>query len=237
MRKLHLLIVLIALLIFNTTIKAQNNDAVIAKILAISGIVEVEKMQEQAEVAATEWILDNEDSLKSFSLKTLDFNGKKLKDLTTTSVIIYQIQEFNPSGTIFLNGKKRILFGFTSQGWVSQYGINADKVNWFLIDDTEWMKMMIAYVKVSSNEKSELLLKETLTAGVLVNKGVKLKKEIKIPFFTLEDEMYLVSDYSSEMKLIYNERTLGVFLKETKNLVQISRGNLIKIHDYFFENN
>jgi hypothetical protein len=110
-------------------------------------------------------------------------------------------------------------------------------VNWFLIDDTEWMKMMIAYVKVSSNEKSELLLKETLTAGVLVNKGVKLKKEIKIPFFTLEDEMYLVSDYSSEMKLIYNERTLGVFLKETKNLVQISRGNLIKIHDYFFENN
>jgi hypothetical protein len=39
------------------------------------------------------------------------------------------------------------------------------------------------------------------------------------------------------MKLIYNERTLGVFLKETKNLVQISRGNLIKIHDYFFENN
>ena len=58
---------------------------------------------------------------------------------------------------------------------------------------------------------------------------------MEIPFYKLEGDMYLVSDYSEEMKLIYNERSLGIFLKETKDLVQIGRGNLINIHDYFFD--
>jgi len=49
--------------------------------------------------------------------------------------------------------------------------------------------------------------------------------------------MYVVTDYSSNMKLIYNEKSLGIFLKETKNLVQIGRGDIIKIHEFFFEQN
>jgi hypothetical protein len=139
------------------------------------------------------------------------------------------------SDDINLNGKKRVLFGFTSPGWVSEYGINFDKVRWFLIDEKEWMNMMIYYVKVSSNEKNQNTVKEILTEGKIVNKGVRLNKKMKIPFYKLKGDMYLVSDYSQEMKLIYNERSLGIFLKETKDLVQIGRGNLINIHDYFFE--
>ena len=46
--------------------------------------------------------------------------------------------------------------------------------------------------------------------------------------------MYVVTDYSQDMKLLYNERSLGIFLKETKDLVQIGRGDIIKIHDFFF---
>ena len=48
--------------------------------------------------------------------------------------------------------------------------------------------------------------------------------------------MYMVTDYFPEMKLLYNERSLGIFLKETKDLVQMGRGDIIDIHEYFFDN-
>lgn len=46
--------------------------------------------------------------------------------------------------------------------------------------------------------------------------------------------MYLVTDYSPEMKLIYNEKTLGIFLKKTGNLVQMGRSAVIDTHEFFF---
>tara|TARA_B100000780_G_C20983117_1_gene392946 strand:- start:80 stop:226 length:147 start_codon:yes stop_codon:yes gene_type:complete len=46
--------------------------------------------------------------------------------------------------------------------------------------------------------------------------------------------MYVVTDYSDRLKLIYNERSLGVFLKETRDLVQIGRGDIIEIQEFFF---
>ncbi|WP_417855053.1 hypothetical protein [Xanthomarina gelatinilytica] len=56
-----------------------------------------------------------------------------------------------------------------------------------------------------------------------------------IPFFKLSGDMYVVTDYSERLKLLYNERSLGIFLKETRDLVQIGRGDIIDIHDFFFE--
>jgi hypothetical protein len=47
--------------------------------------------------------------------------------------------------------------------------------------------------------------------------------------------MYVVTDYSDMMKLLYNEKSLGIFLKETRNLVQIGRGDIIEIHDFLVE--
>ena len=84
----------------------------------------IKQMEERAELVATQWILSNNPELTSFSLKTLSFDGKKLKDMSATSVITYKIQEFNPSDKPILNGRKQILFGFTSQGWINEYGID-----------------------------------------------------------------------------------------------------------------
>lgn len=44
--------------------------------------------------------------------------------------------------------------------------------------------------------------------------------------------MYVVTDYSPEMKFIYNEKSLGIFLKKVGNLVQIRRGSIIEIHEF-----
>lgn len=46
--------------------------------------------------------------------------------------------------------------------------------------------------------------------------------------------MYLVTDYSPEMKLVYNENSLGVFLKKTGDLVQMKRSVVIDIHEFLF---
>ena len=163
-------------------------------------------------------------------------DGKKVKDMSATSVITYKIQEFNPTMNPILDGKKQVLFGFTSHGWLTQTGIDFNKITWYLIDDAEWMHMMVAYVKVASEEKNETTLKEILTAGKVVNKGVKLKSKLVIPFFKLTGDMYVVTDYSKDMKLLYNERSLGIFLKETRDLVQIGRGDIIDIHEFLFDN-
>ncbi|WP_034059328.1 hypothetical protein [Lacinutrix jangbogonensis] len=238
MKKLILILSLLAMVLIPKQSYTQNKAAaaVVGGILAIGiGIAAVEQMKERAELTATQWVLTNEPSLASFSLKTLDFNGKKLKDMSSASVITFKIQEFTPSNKPELDGKKQILFGFTSRGWISEYGIDFEKVNWYLIEDTEWMNMMVAYVQVSSEEKNKETLEATLREGKVVNKGVKVKSKLVIPFFKLSGDMYVVTDYSSKMKLLYNERSLGIFIKDTKDLVQIKRGNIIEIHEFFFD--
>lgn len=239
MKKIFICFTLIFYLTPNQS-KAQNDGAAVAAVagglLAIgAGIAAVEQMKEQAELTATEWVLSNQEQMASFSLKTLDFDGKKLKDMSSVSVISFKIQEFEPMDKPELNGKKQVLFGFTSHGWINEYGIDFNKVRWFLIDDAEWMNMMVAYAQVASGEIDKNLLEETLKAGKVVNKGVKLKNDLAIPFYKLEGDMYVVTDYSSDMKLLYNERSLGIYLKETRDLVQIGRGDIIKIHEFFFE--
>ena len=234
------LVFLVLLSILPKNMQSQGEGEAIAAVagglLAIgAGVAAVEQMKEQAELTATQWILENQPKLESFSLKTLDFNGKKLKDMSSASVMTFKIQEFEPSDKPDLNGKKQILFGFTSYGWISEYGIDFTKVKWHLVDADEWMNMMIAYAKVSSDKSNENLIEETLRDGKIVNKGVKTRKGEDIPFYKLDGDMYLVTDYSPEMKIIYNEKSLGIFLKETRDLVQISRGAIIDIHEFFYE--
>ncbi|MGB1211699.1 MAG: hypothetical protein ACPG41_09755, partial [Lacinutrix venerupis] len=230
--KKTILILMLSIYFIPQQINAQNEGiAAVAGVLAIgAGVAAVEQMKEQAELTATQWILSNHPELTSFSLKTLDFNGKKLKDMSSVSVMTFKIQEFTPTDKPELNGKKQVLFGFTSAGWISEYGINFDKVSWYLIDETEWLNMMVSYVKVSSSTNNTSEIKTTLKEGKVVNKGVKVNSKLVIPFFKLSGDMYVVTDYSTNMKLLYNERSLGIFLKETQDLVQISRGGIIDIH-------
>lgn len=95
--------------------------------------------------------------------------------------------------------------------------------------------MMVSYVKVASDENVNIMVKSTIQNGRIVNKGVRLKNKMTIPFYQLSGDMYVVTDYSKEMKFVYNEKSLGIFLKDTGDLVQIKRGSLIELHEFFFE--
>ncbi|WP_282126600.1 hypothetical protein [Marinifilum flexuosum] len=242
MRKPIAILFLIVVYLIPNNVKAQEKEAAAiaaGALVAIgTGIAAVQQMEERAELTATEWILSNRPEMKSFSLKTLDFDGKKLKDLSSVSVITYEIQEFTRQDNPVLDGNKYVLLAFTSQGWINEYGIDFDKIKWFLVSSTEWINMMTAYVKAASDVKDEKFIREKLEKGKIVNKGIKIKSKLVIPFFKLNGDMYVTNDYSDEMKFVYNERSLGIFLKETEDLVQISRKSIISIHEFFFyENN
>lgn len=233
---------MIVLLLFTKNTQAQNNGAGVAAvatgIMAIgAGIMAIEDMQERTELTATQWLLANHSEISNFSLKTIDFNGKKLKDMSRTTVLTFKIQEFTPKDKPKLDGKKYVLLAFTSYGWINEQGIDFNKVSWYLVDSKEWTNMMVAYTKVSSEEKSDSKITEKLTKGVIVNKGVKVNGKLEIPFFELEGDMYVTTDYSDEMKLIYNENSLGIYIKKTQDLVQMRRSTLIDIHEFFYPNN
>ncbi len=238
--KIFVLITVFLCLLIPKQTHAQNDGAAIAGAVGAlalvgAGVAAVEQMKERAELTATQWVLSNHPEMSSFSLKTVDFDGKKVKDMSSASVISFKIQEFEPEDNPVLNGKKYVLLGFTSHGWINEYGIDFNKVKWFMINRSEWTKMMVAYVKVASGVTSDL--ESDIMNGKIVNRGVRVKGKNMIPFYKMEGDMYVVTDYSNEMKFVYNERSLGIFLKDTRDLVQIKRGSLIELHDFFYEEN
>ena len=238
MKKIKI-ITLSLLLTFSLKTNAQKNDGIIAAVAGIAAIGSAiainSQMKEMAELKATEWLLTEHPEFTSFSLKTLDFDAKKKKDASSVSIVTYKIQLFEPSNKPDLNGKKYVLFAFLSHGWVSQNGLDFNKFMWHLVDEKEWINMMTSYIKVASDEKSIENINKVLKEGKVVNRGVKVKGKLVIPFYKLEGDMYVVTDYSEMMKLLYNEKSLGIFLKETRNLVQIGRGDIIEIHDFLVE--
>jgi len=129
---------------------------------------------------------------------------------------------------------KYVLYAFTSKGWVNEYGIDFNKIRWYLYKPSEWLDMITEYVSVASGIDDKPFISSSLLNGKLSNSGVRVKRKLVIPFKPLQGDMYIVSDYSDDMKLIYNERTLGIFLKETKDLVQIKRTALVNTYDFLF---
>src|SRR5690606_38565958 len=117
MKKVIILII-VSIYLIPQQATSQDNGAAVAAVagglLAIgAGIAAIEQMKEQAELTATEWFLTNHPEYTKFSLKTLDFDGKKLKDLSTTSVITFKIREFEINKNVPELGEKLVLFGFT----------------------------------------------------------------------------------------------------------------------------
>lgn len=235
MKKIKIITLCLCLL-FSFKSQAQKNNGVVAAVAGIAAIGSAiainAQMKEMAELKATEWLLTEHPEFSSFSLKTLDFDAKKKKDASAVSIVTYKIQLFEPSSEPELDGKKYVLFAFLSHGWVNQNGLDFNKFMWHLVDDTEWINMMTSYVKVASEEKSVEIIKKTLNEGKVVNNGVKVGRKLVLPFYKLEGDMYVVTDYSDMMKLLYNEKSLGIYLKKTRNLVQIGRGDIIEIHDF-----
>ena len=242
-----LILILIGIYLMPQNLKAQNNDAVIAAgvgavgaLVSIGvGIAAVEQLKEQFELKATQWLLKNHPEFTKFQLKTMDFNVKKISDLSSTSVITYTITEIDminnqPKQATAL-GKRKVLFAYTSHGWVNEYGTNYSQIKWEIIDRNEWVNMMTAYSTLASGEEDRDKIKKSLSIGYITKKGIKTgSRKTNINFYKMNGDMYFAADYSDDKIFIYNERALGIYLKETEDLIQINRTKLSQIHNFFF---
>ena len=65
-----------------------------------------------------------------------------------------------------------------------------------------------------------------------MNRGVKDGGKFIVEFDKIGGDTYLTSDFSNEFRIVFNEKSLGLFLKSTSDLVQISRGAIISSHEF-----
>ena len=236
MKKLFTVVLVAAMLIPSST-KSQNNDgaaAAAAGILAIgAGIAAIEQLKEQLEQKAVEEVLTAYPNLINFELKTGSLKGTKMKDLSSVGIVTFEIKDIDTSD-------KYVLFAFLSNGWSNQFGVDYSKLKWKLFTRNEWNKLMQAYIKTAS--KIEISI-EDVASSKIVNKGVQQNKKFIIEFSKIKGDVYYTSDYSDEFKIVFNERSLGLYLKQSNpdefrrggprgDLVQIRRNSIIRAHSF-----
>ena len=236
MKKLFTFLLVTAMLIPSNA-KSQNNDgaaAAAAGILAIgAGIAAIEQLKEQLEQKAVEEVLTAYPNLINFELKTGSLKGTKMKDLSSVGIVTFEIKDIDTSN-------KYVLFAFLSNGWSNQFGVDYSKLKWKLFTRNEWNKLMQAYIKTAS--KIEISI-EDVASSKIVNKGVQQNKKFIIEFSKIKGDVYYTSDYSDEFKIVFNERSLGLYLKQSNpdefrrggprgDLVQIRRNSIIRAHSF-----
>tara|TARA_B100001758_G_scaffold66860_1_gene55888 strand:- start:86 stop:811 length:726 start_codon:yes stop_codon:yes gene_type:complete len=230
-------VVLVAAMLIPSSAKSQNNDgaaAAAAGILAIgAGIAAIEQLKEQLEQKAVEEVLTAYPNLINFELKTGSLKGTKMKDLSSVGIVTFEIKDIDTSD-------KYVLFAFLSNGWSNQFGVDYSKLKWKLFTRNEWNKLMQAYIKTAS--KIEISI-EDVASSKIVNKGVQQNKKFIIEFSKIKGDVYYTSDYSDEFKIVFNERSLGLYLKQSNpdefrrggprgDLVQIRRNSIIRAHSF-----
>ena len=239
--KKFLITTLIIIILIPSKISSQNNDgaaAAAAGILAIgAGIAAIEQLKEQLEQKAVEEVLTAYPDLINFELKTGSLKGTKMKDLSSVGIVTFEIRDLDTS-------EKYVLFAFLSNGWSNQFGVDYSKLKWKLFTKSEWNKLMQAYIKTAS--KTEISVEEVAQSKI-VNKGVQKDKKFIVEFSKIKGDVYYTSDYSDEFKIVFNERSLGLYLKQQNpdefrkggprgDLVQIRRKSIIRAHSFLNSN-
>lgn len=234
-------ITLVIIMLIPSKAKSQNNEgaaAAAAGLLAIgAGIAAIEQLKEQLEQKAVEEVLTAYPSLVNFELKTGSLKGTKMKDLSSVGIVTFEIKDIDSS-------EKFVLFAFLSNGWSNQFGVDYSKLKWKLFSRNDWNKLMQAYIKTAS--KIEISI-DDVASSKIVNKGVQQNKKFIIEFSKIKGDVYYTSDYSDEFKIVFNERSLGLYLKESNpdefrrggprgDLVQIRRKSIIKAHSFLNSN-
>jgi hypothetical protein len=225
----------VLLLLFPKNIKAQDDGVVAAAagLLAIGGaVVAIQQIKESLELRAVEYILNKNPDLVEFELTTGSLNGTKLLDLSNVRVVTFELTNNNSK-------EKSILFAFTSNGWVNEYGVDFSKLIWKNFKKEEWNNLISKFVKMASGVEVPT---ENISKLAISSRGLKREKFTKylgktvdqsqylIEFEKLGGDDYIVSDFSDEFKIIFNEKLLCLYLKKTLDLVQLKMNTIMNAH-------
>jgi len=236
MKKLLIILLSLSLFLSSKNSLSQNGAEAAAGIAAgigliAGGIISYEDQKERYELEGTEWMLKNKPEIKAFSLKIIDLDGKKGSDLSNAKFYNFKVEEYSTSSL-----SRKVLLCFVNPTWDEKTGVRYNALKWLYIGKEEWINMMVSYLKIASPEKDGKVLREIIQKAQFSRYGLKVERKIKLPFSKLlSNDKYLVTDYSDELKFVYNETSLGIYLKEAGNLIQIDRNTLKDMHNFLFE--
>ncbi len=226
MKKL-IMMAIVSLLLFPTNTKAQDEGiaAAAAGLLAVGGaIAAVESLKESLELRAVEYILREKPDFVDFDLSTNTLNGVKANDLSNVGVVTYELINN-------VNDQKLLLFAFTSEGWWNEYGVDYSKILWKFFDKKSYAGLLAKYLTLAVGEDVSDI---DVATGMFRNKSfTKIDGDV-LEFNKMDGDSYLVLDYSEEFKIVYNERVMGLFLKETYDLLQVKSRTVIRTHEFLF---
>jgi len=251
------IILLVFILIFKPkhNYAQDNNDLrafdAAATLLAVGVIIaSMENAKEQLELGATEWVLKNT-NMTQFNIETILMEGSKVSDVSRSSFVPFKLYEYEiidlPDGTYEFNIVSRyVLMMYAFPGFITDGGIDFSKVRYELIDKSLWFKRMTGYLTAASNADLSTI-NNALENGTILNKGVTATSksssgrpygnnyngdDLIIRFYSLDGDSYLVSEYSDDNKYLYNEKSLGIFHKETERLFQVRPLSVRRITDF-----
>lgn len=261
MKKL-LIILFCITFFFPKSINAQEEEIIggIASLVALGVIYN--QIQEELELFATEYIIENY-NLNAFEL-TINGLGDKSKtfDPSSITVLSFNITPINYEYGYQKKEERIALLVFLDKGWRNKYGIDITKVTYSPFKKETWNDLLGTYIGLASgvkiedgkvpvyfkrsNSKSENKITldnydyeptqnfKSFKYIEIARKGIENDNKLILPFKKIDGDTYFVEDYSDDYKVIFNEKSLGLFLKgrEKGRLVQIKRKLVDNITDF-----
>lgn len=132
---------------------AQNKGgaaaAAAAGAVAIGALaLEIHAMLERLESEAFNYMAENHPEYEAFRLKVLDLDGKKISDIGAMSVVTFKLTKLDRKTG--LEGERSVLMMLTSDGWITEYGINLSLVSWSLFSRADWNDMFGSFIDMNT---------------------------------------------------------------------------------------
>ena len=233
--------------------KSQNRNAEVAAMgvaslamIAASGWSMNERLKDIAELKAAEYLLSEGREGENFTLKVLDLNADSGAVNYNSGVITYTLTvnqklagvKYDVRGNSIVSyggGEKFVVMYINIHKRLNEFGTPLDEDFWLILNFDEWLDLLAEYVMMASWRKDKDTLKEILRDSKVSAKGVAPKNGQKIPYQIIDANTFIPKDYNDQIKILFNEKSLGIYVKGSKDLVLLGSEYISRIQDFFIK--
>ena len=146
----------------NNSTENQIASAIVGGIIAgTAAAIAYDQYEERVELIATNHVLENYPEYDNFFLSLSNLNkANDFWDPSTVKVNVFTFEIFD-SGT----NDKKVLFMFNDYGWINEYGVDMNCVDFKFMEKEEWNRIILKYLSMASGQdvKDEFYAIERIT--------------------------------------------------------------------------
>jgi hypothetical protein len=214
MKKIILLL-MIAIIIFNPIKLYSQSDNDAAVITGVAGVLSIyaaiEQQKETLEQKALDYLLSSHPEYDNFRLKVIGLGqgGQKLSDNSNSYLIPFSIVMMDDEN---ITTDKKLLFLYISSNWANGNGIDFSKWKWEIYDSKKWNLLMSNFFELSSCSKLSI-----------INDSISVyKRQVSYVPETDEKQGY---DYVTRVEIV-NQKNVSVYYKKASEKIHISKVRL-----------